>query len=176
MIRRKNLVAAAAADVGHAVGALYDAHYQSLVRLATLVAGCDAGTADEVVQDAFVAMHRHWGRLRGTDKALPYLRQSVLNRSRPASRDRSVVDEHAPKPPPDTPNADHKAAFWPDGPAVMDGLRRLPAPQREALVLRYYADLSEAGTAKIMRISRRAVRTHTVHGMSALRALLEQQP
>jgi RNA polymerase sigma factor (sigma-70 family) len=51
---------------------------------------------------------------------------------------------------------------------------RLPARQREALVLRYYADLSEAEIAEAMKISRGAVKSHTSRGIAALRANLEQ--
>jgi RNA polymerase sigma factor (sigma-70 family) len=51
---------------------------------------------------------------------------------------------------------------------------RLPARQREALVLRYYADLSEAEIAEAMKISRGAVKSHASRGIAALRANLEQ--
>ena len=60
------------------------------------------------------------------------------------------------------------------GTAVVEALRRLPARQREALVLRYYADLSEAEIAEAMRISRGAVKSHASRGMAALRETLEQ--
>jgi RNA polymerase sigma factor (sigma-70 family) len=53
-------------------------------------------------------------------------------------------------------------------------LRELPDRQREAIVLRYYADLSEAEIAATMGISRGAVKSHTARGMAALRAALEQ--
>jgi len=46
----------------------------------------DTPTAEEVVQNAFVAMHAGWHRLKDTDKALAYLRQTVVNRSRSVSR------------------------------------------------------------------------------------------
>ena len=82
-----------------AVCALYSANYQSLVRLAAILVR-DAATAEEVVQDAFVAMHGAWRRLRDGDKALSYLRQSVVNRSRSVLRHRAVVDKYAPKPAP----------------------------------------------------------------------------
>jgi RNA polymerase sigma-70 factor (sigma-E family) len=174
---RKHEVAAAAPDADRAVGALYEAHYQSLVRLAALAVGCDPGTAEEVVQDAFVAMHQRWRRIGGPDNALSYLRRSVLYPSRSALRHRADADARAPKPPLDAPGADHKAATRPGSPTVVVGaLRGLPARQREALVLRYYADLSEASTAKVMGISKGAVKTHTARGMSALHALLKQQP
>ena len=84
-------------DAERAVTALYGTHYRPLVRLAALLVRDDA-TAEEVVQDSFVAMHASWRRLRDTDKALSYLRQSVVNRSRSVLRHRVVVDRNAPKP------------------------------------------------------------------------------
>lgn len=57
--------------------------------------------------------------------------------------------------------------------AVIDALRELPIRQREALTLRYYADLSEAQIAETMGISRGAVKSHTARGMAALRSVLE---
>ncbi len=157
-----------------AVCALYIAHYQSLVRLSALLVR-DAATAEEVVQDSFVAMHGGWGRLRDTDKALSYLRQSVVNRSRSVLRHRAVVDKYAQKPPPDAPSAEQGAIILLERSAVVAALRGLPARQREALVLRYYADLSEADIAKAMGISRGAVKSHTARGMSALRTVLERE-
>ena len=157
-----------------AVRALYSANYQSLVRLAAILVR-DAATAEEVVQDAFVAMHGAWRRLRDTDKALSYLRQSVVNRSRSVLRHRAVVDKYAPKPAPDAPSAEQGAITLLERSAVIAALRALPARQREALVLRYYADLSEAQIASTMGISRGAVKSHTARGMSALRTVLEQE-
>jgi RNA polymerase sigma factor (sigma-70 family) len=58
---------------------------------------------------------------------------------------------------------------------VVTALRALPARQREALVLRYYGDLSEAQIASTMGISRGAVKSHTARAMSALRTVLEQE-
>ncbi len=157
-----------------AVRALYSANYQSLVRLAAILVR-DAATAEEVVQDAFVAMHGAWRRLRDTEKALSYLRQSVVNRSRSVLRHRAVVDKYAPKPAPDAPSAEQGAITLLERSAVIAALRALPARQREALVLRYYADLSEAQIASTMGISRGAVKSHTARGMSALRTVLEQE-
>jgi RNA polymerase sigma factor (sigma-70 family) len=55
---------------------------------------------------------------------------------------------------------------------VMSAVALLPARQREAIVLRYYADLSEAEIADAMGCSRGAVKSHTARGMTALRARL----
>lgn len=159
-------------DADRAVTALYSSHYRALVRLSALLVR-DVCTAEEVVQDSFVAMHASWRRLRDTEKALSYLRQSVVNRSRSVLRHRVVVDKNAPKPPPLAPSAEQGAISQFERSAVVSALRNLPSRQREAIVLRYYADLSEAQIASAMGISRGAVKSHTARGMSALRIVLE---
>jgi RNA polymerase sigma-70 factor (sigma-E family) len=159
-------------DADRAVTAIYSEHYRSLVRLAALLVR-DVATAEEVVQDSFVAMHGAWRRLRESDKALSYLRQSVVNRSRSVLRHRVVVDRNAPKPAPDMPSAEQGAISLLERSAVIKALRTLPPRQREALVLKYYADLSEAQIASAMGISRGAVKSHTARAMTSLRAVLE---
>jgi RNA polymerase sigma-70 factor (sigma-E family) len=161
-------------DADRAVAALYSTHYRSLVRLATLLVH-DVATAEEVVQDSFVAMHGGWRRLRDSEKALTYLRQSVVSRARSVSRHGVAVDRHAPKPPPDMPSAEHGAITLVERSAVVTALRKLPPRQREALVLRYYQDLSEAQIADAMGISKGAVKSHTAKAMAALRIALEQE-
>ena len=153
---------------------LYSEHYRALVRLAALLVR-DTPTAEEVVQDSFVAMHGGWQRLRDTEKALAYLRQSVVNRSRSVLRHRTVVDKNLQKAPPDMPSAEHGALILLERSAVVAALRELPDRQREAIVLRYYADLSEAEIATAMGISRGAVKSHTARGMTALRTALERE-
>lgn len=164
---------AVAWDADQAVTVLYGAHYRSLVRLAALLVR-DVATAEEVVQDAFVAMHGAWRRLRDPQKALSYLRQSVVNRSRSVLRHRAVVEKYAPKGLPDAPSAENGAITELERSAVVKALGGLPTRQREALVLRYYGDLSEAEIAHTMGISRGAVKSHTARGMAALRSVLEQ--
>jgi RNA polymerase sigma-70 factor (sigma-E family) len=155
-----------------AVIELYATHYPALVRLAVMLVR-DTPTAEEVVQDAFIAMHDGWERLRDTERALAYMRQSVVNRSRSVLRHRTVVEKNQQKPPPDMPSAEHGALTLLERSAVIAALRGLPARQREAIVLRYYADLSEAEIALAMRISRGAVKSHTSRAMAALRTALE---
>lgn len=159
-------------DAGHAVTVMHGTHYRSLVRLAALLLR-DVGTAEEVVQDCFVAMYSAWGRLRDNEKALSYLRQSVVNRSRSVLRHRVVVDRNSPKPAPDMPSAEQGALSQLERSAVVDALRTLPPRQREALVLRYYGDLSEAQIASAMGISKGAVKSHTARAIASLREALE---
>jgi RNA polymerase sigma-70 factor (sigma-E family) len=159
-------------DAARAVTAIYTTHYRSLVRLAVLLVR-DVATAEEVVQECFIAMAAKWRGLRDTEKALSYLRQAVVNKSRSVLRHRMVVDKNAPKPPPDMPSAEQGALVSLERSAVISALRTLPQRQREALVLKYYADLSEAQIASAMGISRGAVKSHTARGVAALRMVLE---
>jgi len=156
-----------------AVTELYTSHYGSLVRLAALLVR-DEPTAEDVVQECFIAMHDGWHRLRDKDKALSYLKQAVVNRCRSVLRHRSMVQRNAPKPTPDMPSAEQDAMSLLERSAVIAALKALPGRQRQALVLRYYADLSEAQIAKTMGISHGAVKSHTARGVAALRTVLEQ--
>ena len=158
-----------------AVTALYTAQYRSLVRISALLLQ-DVGAAEEVVQDAFVALHGRWWRLRDPDKALAYLRQSVVNRSRSALRHRAVVQRHPPAPPGEVASAEDSAVASVQREELLTALRRLPGRQREVLVLRYYADLSEAQIAQTLQISTGAVKSHASRGVAALRTHLEQLP
>ena len=160
-------------DADEAITQIYAAHYRSLVRLAALLLR-DVGASEEVVQDSFIAMHGAWRRLRDPDRALAYLRQSVVNRSRSVLRHRTVELRHAPAPMPDAASAEHGAMGSLEHQEVIVALRRLPERQREVLVLRYYADLSEADIADAIGISRGAVKSHASRGMAALRTTLEK--
>lgn len=163
---------AADQDAVRGTAALYAAHYQSLVGLAVLLLR-DVATAEEVVQDSFVAMHANWRRLRDSGKALPYLRQCVVNKSRSVVRHRIIVDRHALQLLPDMPSAEQGAMALLERSAVVAALHELSARQREAVVLRYYAEFSEAQIASAMGISRGAVKSHTARAISALRDVLE---
>ena len=75
----------AALDARRHVAALYQAHALALVKLAVLMTG-DQPTAEDVVQDAFLGLYRRWPALHDADKALGYLRSSVLNGCRSVHR------------------------------------------------------------------------------------------
>lgn len=160
-------------DADTAVDELYAAHYRQLVRLSMLLVR-DRETAEEVVQDSFVAMHGRWRRLHDPDKAVAYLRQTVVNRSRSVLRRRGVERRHAPTYSPlEHPGADHDALAGERRSEVLDAMRALPTRQREVLALRYYLDLSEAEIADTLGISRGAVKSHASRGVASLRHLLK---
>jgi RNA polymerase sigma-70 factor (sigma-E family) len=154
-----------------AVAVLYQAHYAVLVRVAALLIG-ELAAAEDVVQDSFVAVHREWWRLRDTNKALPYLRRSVINRSRSPIRHRVVAGRHPPTLGPEPPSAEESALAVAGQSPVLAALSALPRRQREVLVLRYYADLSEEQIAAAMGITRDAVNACTARARDFLRAVL----
>jgi DNA-directed RNA polymerase specialized sigma24 family protein len=78
-----------------AVERLYAEHWASLVRLGALLLR-DPVSAEEVAQDAFVALHRRWGSVRDQSKALAYLRRSVVNGCRSTQRRSAVAARYVP--------------------------------------------------------------------------------
>ncbi|KRC57711.1 MULTISPECIES: SigE family RNA polymerase sigma factor [unclassified Nocardioides] len=160
-------------DADTAIETLYVAHWDQLVRLSVLLVR-DQGQAEEVVQDAFVELHRRWERIDDPDRAPAYLRQTVVNRSRSALRHRGVVQRHLARQHQldVAPGADEPVLADSRRRSVLDALQRLPRRQREVLALRYYLDLSEAEIAETLGISRGAVKSHASRGTAALRPLL----
>src|SRR5712691_105056 len=90
-VKAPHATAAARWEADHVLTEIYLGEYRSLVRLAVLLLH-DVPTAEDVVQETFIAMHSGWHRLRDTEKAQSYLRRTVVNRSRSVLRHRTVVD------------------------------------------------------------------------------------
>ncbi len=160
------------ASAGDQLTALYASHYRELVRLAAFLTS-DRDSAEEVVQDAYVKVHGSWLGVRELDKAEAYLRTTVVNLCRSRLRRRVVVARHRPEPLRDADSAETKALETVQRDAVLGALTALPRRQREAVVLRYYGDLTEAQTAAAMGCSVGSVKSHTSRGLAALRPVLE---
>jgi RNA polymerase sigma-70 factor (sigma-E family) len=159
-----------------AVTALYQAHALGLVRLAVVMTG-DQGSAEDIVQDAFLGLYRRWDSLTDLPYPLAYLRASVLNGCRTALRRRSRADRAHYLSEVPSESAEARALLSEEQRAVARAIRDLPDRQREALVLRYYLNLSEADTAEAMRVSRGAVKSATSRALATLgRRLKEGQP
>ena len=161
------------AGADRAVTALYLTHYRPLVRMAALLVQ-DLATAEEIVQDSFVAVHAAWRRLPDADHALSYLRRSVVDRSRSALRQHVVVDKLAPRLAPDLPGSYGEASIEVERSAFISALWTLPTRQREVVVLRYFADLPETQVASATGISEGAVKVHAARAMSSLRTELRK--
>jgi RNA polymerase sigma-70 factor (sigma-E family) len=172
------------ADVGarsasRQVTELYEAHALSLARLALVMLG-DAAAAEDVVQDAFLGLYRRWDRLADPAAAQSYLRTSVLNGCRTALRHRArhgvlsagADAQAAVLTGPSLESAEATVTRGEEHRAVLAAIRRLPARQREALVLRYYLDLTEEQTADAMQVSRGTVKSATSRAIAAVGRML----
>ncbi|MFF4342842.1 MULTISPECIES: SigE family RNA polymerase sigma factor [Kitasatospora] len=169
--------AAAAADApGASVDQLtdaYRAHYRSLLRLAALLLD-DLSSCEDVVQEAFIRVHAARRRVRDPEKTLAYLRQTVVNLSRSTLRRRLLGLRLLPKPMPDMASAEEGAYDALERDELKAALRGLQRRQREVLVLRYYADLTEAQVAEVLGISVGSVKAYGSRGIAALRARMER--
>jgi RNA polymerase sigma-70 factor (sigma-E family) len=155
-----------------AVTALYQAHALGLIRLAVVMLG-DRAAAEDVVQEAFCGLYRRWHSLADTGKALSYVRSSVINGCRTVLRRRlrqQGVAAVTGDPPGES--AETVALIGEEHRQVLAAVRRLPARQREVLVLRFYLDLDEEETAASMRISRGTVKSTTSRALAALGRIL----
>lgn len=150
-------------DADQAVAVLYHAHYRALTRLAALLV-TGVAMAEEIVQAAFAAMHGGWRHLRDSDKALAYLLRKVVI----GARSRRAASPALPSRQPALPQAGQPAITAPQ--ALVAALHALPARQREALVLRYYAGLPDTQIAAAMGTSAGAVTGHIRRGLSSLQA------
>ncbi len=156
-----------------AVTALYRVHAVGLIRLAVVMLG-DRQAAEDVVQEAFTGLFRRWVHLTDTGKALSYVRSATLNGCRSELRRRIRSERRAHPTDTDVASAEFAALVGEEHREVLAALRRLPARQREALVLRFYLELSEPEIAQAMGISPGTVKSTTSRALTALGQLLQE--
>ncbi len=150
----------------------YQAHYRSLLGLAALLLD-DTASCEDVVQEAFIRVHSARNRVRDRDKTLAYLRQTVVNLSRSALRRRILGLKLLSKPMPDMASAEEGAYDQLERDDLIKAMRGLQRRQREVLVLRYFADMTEAQVAETLGISLGSVKAYGSRGIAALRVAME---
>lgn len=153
---------------------LFVVHGLSLVRLAFLLVG-DQETAEDVVQDAFAAVYRRWGRLTDREQVLPYLRAAVVNGCRMVLRRRAIIGRFRGRPEVPFWSAEAAALLGETRRQVFLAVRALPRRQREVLVLRFYLDLSEAEIAQVMGVSRGTVKSTASRALKVLAVTLQEE-
>ncbi|MBV2152654.1 SigE family RNA polymerase sigma factor [Kitasatospora sp. SUK 42] len=139
--------------------------WSRLLRTAYLLAGERYG-AEDLVQQSLERAYVAWGRVRAADDPHAYVRRILINEH--ARRFRRRLTEHLVH---DVPDRPAPAGDDPDDRAVLlTALGALPPRQRQAVVLRYWEDLSEAQTAVAMGCSVGTVKSQAAKGLAKLRA------
>lgn len=151
----------------------YRAHYRSLLGLAALLLD-DTASCEDVVQEAFIRVHSARKRVRDPEKTLAYLRQTVVNLSRSALRRLRILGlKLLSKPMPDMASAEEGAYDQLERDALIKAMKGLQRRQREVLVLRYFADMTEAQVAETLGVSLGSVKAYGSRGIAALRVAME---
>ncbi|MFF0314890.1 SigE family RNA polymerase sigma factor [Micromonospora sp. NPDC005252] len=137
-----------------------------LLRTAYLLTG-DRGTAEDLAQSALEKTHRRWGRVLRRDAPEVYVRRVMVNTAISWRRRRRPLE---------VPLLTSDSAPTPDAYAqveerqlLLTALRRLPPRTQAVLVLRYFEDLSEADTAKVLGCSIGSVKSQASRGLARMR-------
>jgi RNA polymerase sigma-70 factor (sigma-E family) len=135
---------------------LFRAHGVELIRTAVFLTG-DRTMAEDIVQDAFLGLHRALPRLRDDGRIPGYLRTSVVNGCRSALRARRRARLMRVQHEPPASSAESAVLDGEERQAVLAALARLPRRAREVIVLRYFLDLTSDEIATTLDISRGTV-------------------
>jgi RNA polymerase sigma-70 factor (sigma-E family) len=141
----------------------------ALRRTAYLVVG-DGHRADDAVQDALTVLYRKWGRLGDVTNLDAYVHTMVV-RAGLAYRRRRWSKVLLRGDPPDA-AVDSRSGRVDEWLTLRAALRRLPARQRVAVMLRFLCDLPVADVAQVLGCSEGTVKSRTHNGLRALRATL----
>ena len=144
-------------------------HGAHLLRTACLMAG-DRGLGEDLTQTALAKAYGSWAKVRSADEPIAYVRRILVN-SHLSWRRRLMSTEQVIETLPDRGGGDHQAAHA-ESDEVRRALLQLSPRVRTAVVLRYFDDLSEAETARVMGCSPSTVGNHVTKGLAALRTLL----
>lgn len=151
--------------VDEAFAALFERERAPMVRLAYLLVG-DEARAEEVVQEAFVAVLTRWRRI---DNPGAFLRRCVVNgakgslrsRAREQRRQRELVDGR-----PDT-------AVDLGARELLDALAVLAPTRRAVVVLRFYGHLTHDEIAEALQLRVGTVKSNLHRGLAQLREAME---
>jgi RNA polymerase sigma-70 factor (sigma-E family) len=145
----------------------FDRLYRLAYRVAFRILG-DQGDAEDVAQEALARASLRWARLE--DRPEGWVTRVASN---------LAIDRYRRRRRPMGPMIGPVGVVDPylgERSDLVAALRRLPRRQREAVVLRYLADLSEAQVALDMGCSVGAVKSHGARGLASLRRHMSESP
>jgi len=146
---------------------LYVRHAPGAIRLAYLITG-DRTLAEDLVQEAFTRLAARFLDIRAPEAFEAYLRKTVVNLCNSHFRRKKVERAYVER----VSGTLGIEAYQPDIDSkhlVRQALFQLPQRQRAAIVLRYYGDLSEAQTARILGCRVGTVKSLVSRGMAKLK-------
>lgn len=150
--------------------AVFEAHYQRLVRALTVVAG-DAETAADAVQEAFVKAHLRWRRISRYDDPVGWVRRVAINHLRDDHRRQGrrqraltrLASRHA------------VTSELPELDEFDRLLAQLPKQQRAATALFYVDGLTVAEIAACLGIAEGSVKSHLHDARTRLKPILARE-
>lgn len=142
-----------------------------LLRSAFLLSG-DLAEAEDLLQMALERAYRRWPSIRRKDVPEAYVRRMLVTTAIDEGRRRKLrsvpLDEDQ------LPGlADQAMESLPGRAALLSCVRELPLGQRAVLVLRYFDDLTEAETARVLGCSVGTVKSQHARAMARLRELVQ---
>ncbi|HEX3931948.1 MAG TPA: sigma-70 family RNA polymerase sigma factor [Nocardioides sp.] len=142
------------------------ARWRVLVRAGVLL-GCDPAAAEDLAQLTLLRCYVKWPHVERAADRHAYVARIQLNLLRTARRRRWSGER--PTELPDLPTAD-PATRLDDADALARALASLPAAQRQAVVLRFYLQLSERQIAEVARVAPGTVKSRLSRALTALAA------
>ena len=142
------------------------ARYGTLVRAAMLF-GCRRQDAEDAVQDALVRCYRHWPRVTAADDRDAYVYRLLVNGITRGRRRRWHGERPYDDLPEPAPTGDLASEVTLRH-TVRASLGRLRPDQRQVLVLRYFADLTEAQIAAVLGVAPGTVKSRASRAIAAL--------
>jgi RNA polymerase sigma-70 factor (sigma-E family) len=146
--------------------AFVDARYARLVRAAILF-GSGVQDAEDAVQEALIRCYAAWSRVSAADDRDAYVYRVLVNGISRGRRRRwrgEIPYQVLPEPPP----TDDPATAVSLSHSIRTSLDRLGREQRQVLVLRYFADLTEAQIATVLGIAPGTVKSRASRAIAAL--------
>jgi RNA polymerase sigma-70 factor (sigma-E family) len=145
-------------------------HGPRLLRTACLLTG-DGHLGEDLLQTALAKAYGSWAKVSTADHPGAYVRRLMVN-AHLSWLCRLTNTERVLETIPDRPTGDFSAAHA-ESDRMRTALLGLSPRARAAVVLRYFEDLSEEETARVMGCSRSTVNNHVTRGLAALRGLLD---
>jgi RNA polymerase sigma-70 factor (sigma-E family) len=150
------------------------ARQQALLRTAYLLTS-ELHSAEDLVQTSLAKAYLAWDRLREPQAAEAYVRKIMVNEHTSWWRRAWRRNERSTEELPESPSVKDDPGAFERRDAMWELVQTLPPKQRAAVVLRYYEDMTEMETARVLGCSVGTVKSQTHRALTALRTRIEDE-